>query len=63
MKLWIVLLGLVAVGQQAPHAPQPVNDAALPVRKVWKTYPVYHPDKAPPDYIEWSGTVIKTGNQ
>ena len=25
----------------------------LPVRTIWKTYPVYHPDKAPPDYIEW----------
>ena len=56
MKLWIVLLALAALGQQAPRAPQPVNDAGLPVRKVWKTYPVYHPDKAPPDYIEWLRT-------
>lgn len=25
----------------------------LPAQDVWKTYPVYHPEKAPPDYIEW----------
>jgi hypothetical protein len=29
---------------------------AQDVRKVWKTYPVYHPEKAPPDYIEWLRT-------
>ena len=28
----------------------------LPVRQIWKSYPVYHPDKAPPDYIEWLRT-------
>lgn len=28
----------------------------LPVRPMWRTYPVYHPDKAPPDYIEWLRT-------
>ncbi|MFN0106963.1 MAG: c-type cytochrome [Bryobacteraceae bacterium] len=28
----------------------------LPVRPIWKSYPVYHPDKAPPGYIEWLRT-------
>jgi hypothetical protein len=25
----------------------------IPVRTIYKTYPVYHPDKEPPGYIEW----------
>ena len=28
----------------------------VPVLQIWKSYPVYHPDKAPPDYIEWLRT-------
>jgi mono/diheme cytochrome c family protein len=26
---------------------------ALQAQPIWKTYPVYHPDQAPPGYIEW----------
>ncbi len=25
----------------------------IPVRSVYKSYPVYHPDKEPPGYLEW----------
>jgi len=38
------------------NAPKPTTSEQyykLPVRPIWKSYPVYHPDKAPPDYIEW----------
>ena len=25
----------------------------IPVRPIYKSYPVYHPSKEPPDYIDW----------
>lgn len=25
----------------------------IPVRPIWKSYPVYHPDRAPAGYLEW----------
>ena len=32
---------------------RPNTTSAIPVRPIYKTYPVYHPDKEPPGYLDW----------
>lgn len=41
---------------QPERSPRHVPEAdyyRLPVRKIWRSYPVYRPDIEPPNYLEW----------